>query len=147
MQDYQKLMSAEVALLKESNENLKKQQKELKNAPDLTPADIEREKRKIEASIQKNKDAMKLYDIKKVELRKTGETIINMKLYEVFLKTIKGMHYVVEAIDGGVQVRYGTSHEMTTGKLLFYNLAHHYAGIAGIPALEEVVTLGQVEIA
>lgn len=147
MQEYMKEMAAHVAVLKESIESLKKEKKELKNAPDLTPADIEREKLKIESRIQKNKDAMKLYDIKKVELRKTGAYVINMKVYQEFLKKIKGMYYTIQVGHLGVELRYGKTHELNEGILVFYNQAERYATIKNIPELEEVVTLGQTEIA
>lgn len=68
----------------------------------------------------------------KMEPARVGNIIINNKIYEQFMKKLKGLHYETSVTDNRLIIEYGKKPGNWTGKLELYDLSHHFEGYGEI---------------
>ncbi len=68
----------------------------------------------------------------KMEPARVENIIINNKLYEQFLRKLKGLHYEITVTNDRLIIEYGKSPGNWTGKLELFDLSSHFNGYGEI---------------
>lgn len=73
---------------------------------------------------------------KMIPLKLENGVVVNGKIFERFIKKLRGFFYTLQAQENTLQVRYGKIYGEWTGELHLHDVSHYYEGFNDIPELE-----------
>lgn len=86
------------------------------------------EKLKLDAPISNLENLVRKFGKSNMEPARAGNIVINNKLYEQFIKKLKGFEAQVEVTEGKFILQYGKDYGNWTGSLKLYDLSSHFEG-------------------
>lgn len=125
--------------LKDKREKLSKLRKERRKLK--KDSDYSNKLNDLDKSIEDLNSYIRRFMKSKMEPAVVGDIVINNKIYDQFLKKLKGLHYEITVTNDRLIIEYGKKPGIWTGKLELFDLSHHFEGYGKVT--KEVTLDGQ----